>query len=289
MTSIRPLDNTNLANAHIQGKKVLESSIHRIIPYLNSANDDDQKVVNLKSPQELEELFDFALKEDGCTAEHLASEIDKILEYGVMTQHKHFHNQLYAQSLPEAVAGEILTGITNANMFTFEVAPVYIMMENFLLEKMREKIGWSEGDGIFCPGGSISNFYAMNLARNYKFPEIKTEGLWACPKLALFTNAAGHYSITKAAAFLGIGTNAVYPVAFDQNYQMCEVDLRAKIQQAKEDGRVPFFVNATCGMTVFGQFDSIQMIAKVCREESMWLHCDASLGGPVLFSKKHKG
>ena len=41
-------------------------------------------------------------------------------------------------------------------MFTYEVAPVYNLIEEVVLEKMRSIIGWTEpGDGLFNPGGSI--------------------------------------------------------------------------------------------------------------------------------------
>lgn len=38
--------------------------------------------------------------------------------------------------------------------FTYEVSPVFILMEEVLLRKMQSIVGWSndEGDGIFCPG-----------------------------------------------------------------------------------------------------------------------------------------
>ena len=35
--------------------------------------------------------------------------------------------------------------------------PVFIMMEHTVLLKMREVLGWEEGDSILAPGGSISN------------------------------------------------------------------------------------------------------------------------------------
>ena len=40
--------------------------------------------------------------------------------------------------------------------FTYEIAPVFTLMEDIVLTKMRECIGWEngEGDGIFAPGGS---------------------------------------------------------------------------------------------------------------------------------------
>ena len=55
------------------------------------------------------------------------------------------------------MAGEWLAATANANMFTYEIAPVFIMMEHTVLLKMREVIGWEEGDSILAPGGSISN------------------------------------------------------------------------------------------------------------------------------------
>lgn len=72
--------------------------------------------------------------------------------------------------------------------FTYEVAPVFVLMETEVLRGLRQLVGWTEGDGIFCPGGSTSNMYAMNLARYKLFPEVKTQGLWCLPRLAIFTS-----------------------------------------------------------------------------------------------------
>lgn len=40
--------------------------------------------------------------------------------------------------------------------FTYEVSPVFVLMEEVLLKKMQNIVGWSEdeGDGIFCPGNT---------------------------------------------------------------------------------------------------------------------------------------
>lgn len=73
--------------------------------------------------------------------------------------------------------------------YTYEVAPVFVLMETEVLRQLRQLVGWTEGDGIFCPGGSASNMYAMNLARYQLFPEVKNKGLWALPRLAVFTSS----------------------------------------------------------------------------------------------------
>ena len=64
--------------------------------------------------------------------------------------------------------------------------------------------------------------------------------------------------------------------------------LDKEIQNSIDSGFNPFFVGATAGTTVRGCFDPIQDIAKVCKKYKVWFHIDASWGGSVLLSKKHK-
>lgn len=73
--------------------------------------------------------------------------------------------------------------------FTYEIAPVFILMEHFVLEKMRHIIGYTDGDSILAPGGAISNLYSIIVARHRMFPEYKTKGLKCLPQqLVLFTS-----------------------------------------------------------------------------------------------------
>ncbi|XP_030054046.1 cysteine sulfinic acid decarboxylase isoform X2 [Microcaecilia unicolor] len=161
-------------------------------------------------------------------------------------------------------------------------------MEEVLLKKLRELIGWQTGDGIFCPGGSISNMFAMNLARYRRYPDCKQKGLWALPKLVAFTSLECHYSIQKAAAFLGIGTDNVVLVQVDDRGKIIPEELEKEICDAKSQDRVPFLVSATSGTTVLGAFDPLNEIATVCKKHGLWLHVDATWGGSALFSRQHR-
>ena len=55
--------------------------------------------------------------------------------------HPYFFNQLSQGLDILSMAGEWLAATANANMFTYEIAPVFIMMEHTVLLKMREVIG----------------------------------------------------------------------------------------------------------------------------------------------------
>ena len=56
---------------------------------------------------------------------------------------------------------------------------------------MREIIGFSEGDSILAPGGSISNMYGLLCARHRFFPDYKTKGTSAMDQsqIAIYTSA----------------------------------------------------------------------------------------------------
>jgi len=242
----------------------------------------------LATPEELKKLIDYETRKEGQTCEEVMAEVDKVIDHSVMTQHKRFHNQLLNPYTPEGLGGEILSNLTNASMYTYEVAPAYSMMENIMMKRFREYVGWENGvgDGILNPGGSISNFYALNLAKHHRWPETKTQGLWACGKVAIFMNRAAHYSIKKAAFFMGFGTDSIYECDFDENYGICQDSLRENIKKAKADGRTPFLLVATIGTTVFGSFDNMEMCGAVAKEEDMWLHMDGCLGANMLVSEK---
>ena len=50
------------------------------------------------------------------------------------------------------LTGQFLTAALNTSMYTFEMGTILTLIEADLLQRMREMIGWSEGDGIFSPG-----------------------------------------------------------------------------------------------------------------------------------------
>ncbi|XP_069929000.1 acidic amino acid decarboxylase GADL1 isoform X3 [Oryctolagus cuniculus] len=153
---------------------------------------------------------------------------------------------------------------------------------------MIEFIGWKEGDGIFNPGGSVSNMYAMNLARYKYCPNIKEKGLSGLPRFVVFTSAESHYSMKKAASFLGIGAENVCFVETDGRGKMIPAELEKQVWQAREEGAAPFLVCATSGTTVLGAFDPLDEIADICERHGLWLHVDASWGGSALLSRKHR-
>ncbi|XP_064615118.1 glutamate decarboxylase 1-like [Liolophura sinensis] len=186
------------------------------------------------------------------------------------------------------MAGEWLTATANTNMFTYEVAPVFTLMEDIILSRMRAKVGWTGGDGILVPGGALANLYSVLAARYHKVPDVKFQGMKYLPQLVMFTSEQGHFSIKRSAAIMGIGTDNVIQIRCDGRGKMLVSDLESEVEAALARGCLPFYVNATCGTTVLGAYDPVHEIADVCQKHGLWLHVDGAWGGSVLMSNKHR-
>lgn len=228
--------------------------------------------------------------ENGTSHKELLELARSIIKYSVKTGHPRFVNQLFSSVDPYGLVGQWLTDALNPSVYTYEVTPVFTLMENEILREMRKIVGWKDGngDGIFCPGGSMANGYAINLARYYKFPNLKETGLAGSPRLIIFTSEDAHYSVKKMAAFLGIGTNNVYNIKVDNLGKMSIDDLIRQIEKALDEGAVPLMVSATAGTTVLGVYDPLQRIHEICVKYNMWLHVDAAWGGGALMSATYR-
>ena len=76
---------------------------------------------------------------------------------------------------------------------------------------------------------------------------------------------------------MGIGLDHIVIVQTDSKGMMKPKALTEAIKKSRGDGLEPYFVNATAGTTVFGAYDPLDEIAKICKKEKLWLHVDVSI------------
>lgn len=183
--------------------------------------------------------------EDDLEIEKLCQEV---IKFSVKTNNHNCHNQLFGAVDFYGLGAEWITSALNTGQYTFEMAPVFTLIEEEVVQKSLELFGFKSGDGILCPGGSAANMYGMNVGRYAKFPSSKNEGNPS--GLVMFTSDDSHYSTRKGASFLGIGLQNLISVETNEFGQMIAKDLERKINEAKMKNLKPFLVNATCGSTV---------------------------------------
>ncbi|XP_063590139.1 cysteine sulfinic acid decarboxylase-like [Penaeus indicus] len=217
------------------------------------ATDRNNKVVEWVEPAELEKQLDLRLGDEGITHATLLRYLKGVIRFSVKTGHPYFINQLFSSLDVYGLVGQWVTDALNPSVYTYEVAPVFTIMENEVLSNMASIVGYSQHDGLFAPGGSMANMYGMLLARYRRFPEIKRSGVSGLGRLVAFTSVDAHYSNTKSAMTLGLGADNLVLVNVDEEGRMDVDHLKECIARAKQDGALPFLVTATAGRQTLGQ------------------------------------
>uniref|UniRef100_A0A663MIJ7 Glutamate decarboxylase like 1 n=1 Tax=Athene cunicularia TaxID=194338 RepID=A0A663MIJ7_ATHCN len=254
------------------GEKFVEEACKIIMEeVIQKADDVTEKVCEWQAPETLKQILDLEMRDTGESHQKLLQLCRDVIQYSVKTSHPRFFNQLYAGIDYYSLVARFITEALNPSVYTYEVSPVFLLVEEAVIKKMIEFIGWEEGDGIFNPGGSVSNMYAMNLAR-YKFcPEIKEKGLSGLPRLVLFTSEECHYSMKKAASFLGIGTENVYFIKTDERGKMIPEELEKQVQRARKEDKC-LVINCVYSLGrpfVLCNFQLPFSIYKFCRADSV--------------------
>lgn len=279
---------------------LVERLIDRVSHHVLNPPTSADSVFTYGSPAEIRASFagsvplDFADAEPAHSDEALVAATDAVLSWSVGTTHPRFVNQNFAGPDPIGVVGDFLGAALNTTGATYEVAPVFTLMEHAVLGKLARLAGFPPPDsiddvppGMFCPGGSVGLLFALQLARHRLDPEVTTRGSNG-ERHAVFVSESGHYSARKAAALLGIGTDAVIQVPSDAAGVMDVAALGDAIDRAERGGRTPLAVIATAGTTVTCAFDPINAIAEVCEPRELWLHVDGAYGGSALFSERQR-
>lgn len=240
-----------------------------------------------RDPADLHEAIDIGLSEEPMSLPGVEALLTQILAVTPSTATPRFFNQLFAGRDGAAFLGEVLASLLNNSMYTYKVAGIHVLMELELVRRMGAMLGFDDPEGVFTPGGSLSNLCGLVMARNEAVENAKNGGVDG-RTLRVYTSADGHYSIPKAAGILGIGRENVVKVPTDARGRMDAAALDAAIESDKRAGLLPVMINATTATTVRGAFDPLDAIADVGEAHGVWLHVDGAYGGSMLFHPEFK-
>lgn len=240
--------------------------------------------IHYHEPDQLSEILRLDQGDGEGDWEAIFDWVEKYLAYAVKTGNPGYINRMWAGANLPSVIGEIITAITNTSACTFETAPVSTLMEQYMFREMLDIVGFENGAAQMTTGSSNANMIVMMAARNTVFPQSKSQGIAGMPKICGFVNADAHYSMDRAAAILGIGTDNLIKVDVDEHGRMRADVLEERILQAREQGAIPFFVAATAGTTVRGAYDQLEPLLALRDEHNFWLHVDGAWGGAVVMS-----
>jgi len=190
-----------------------------------------------------------------------------------------------------AILGEIITAPLNVNAMTWRTCPAATELETLVVDWIRQWMHLpQEFGGVVYDTASVGVMHALAVAREEAAPSARKRGLVGAgaPVFRIYASEQAHSSAEKAAIALGLGEENVQRIPTDAQFCMDPSVLREMITRDVRDNFSPLAVIATVGTTSTASVDPVPEIAKICRENRMWLHIDGAYGAGFAILPENK-
>jgi aromatic-L-amino-acid decarboxylase len=203
---------------------------------------------------------------------------ESIVPFSRQNAHPRMFGYVQSPGTPVAAFADLLASTLNANLTVWRSAPAPVELERLTINWIRQIVGFKDqAGGLFVSGGSMANLAAIAAARFAKD--------YSFGRLRIYASSETHFSISKAAALLGIGRENVCQIAVDERFKMRVDDLVANITADLKAALVPFCVIGNAGTVNTGAVDPLVEIRKVADRFKLWMHVDGSYGAFAVLAK----
>ena len=183
-------------------------------------------------------------------------------------------------ALPAALAADWLTSAWDQNAGLYVGGPAAAIVEEvagaWLLDLLRLP---EDASFAFVTGCQMAHVTCLAAARHAVLErfgwDVERRGLAGAPPLRVIAGEERHVTVDRALRFLGIGTDAVVPVAVDEQGALLPEALRSALASL-ETG--PTIVCAQVGNVNTGAIDPLGPVADAAEEAGAWLHVDGAFG-----------
>ncbi|MFQ5720228.1 MAG: pyridoxal phosphate-dependent decarboxylase family protein [Acidobacteriota bacterium] len=253
-------------------------------------------VVRIRPVSEIAADLDLGrwIRDGGMTPEAFDSFADTYCANSTRLHHPaYLAHQVAVPDFPSALA-DLMNGVMNNGMAIYEMGPAAVAVELAVLDWMLGQVGWlpvaggddgrvaTGGAGVLTHGGSLANLTALLAARASAAPRAWEAGVPG--DLGILVPPASHYSIARAASILGLGSEAMVPLAVDTRDVIRPDALPQALRRLTAAGRRPMALVANACATATGLFDPLDEIASFCAEAGIWMHVDGAHGATALLS-----
>ncbi|HHB92557.1 MAG TPA: aspartate aminotransferase family protein [Thioploca sp.] len=195
--------------------------------------------------------------------------------------------------IPNLIA-ETFISPTNQSLDSWDQGPAATLLEQHVINWLCNIFGYdTQADGVFTSGGTLSNLMGLMLARNHAAKkhfavDVWQQGLPAEANLfRVLCSEETHFSVQQSLALIGMGMNAVIPVATDKYKRLSMLALDTAFEHCEQNNLLPIAIVGTAGSTNFGSIDPLLKLAQYAKQHDVWLHVDAAYGGAFILSEKY--
>jgi len=221
----------------------------------------------------------------------------EILPNNLAIHHPKNMGHQVACPLPMAALCDLVASLTNQAMAVYEAGPSATMLERQVVRWLCALINestWNNAGGVLTSGGAQANLTALLVARQVstskanRSSNIWKDGIAQQSTLRILASEHAHYSVSRAAGIMGLGTDSVIKIATDKNGRLDLNALKTAHQTCLENQETIIAVVANAGCTPTGSIDPLQAIGEYCQAHELWFHVDGAHGASALLSSIHR-
>ena len=209
-------------------------------------------------------------------------------------QHPGFLAYFPTTASAPGIIGEMLTAAIGQNAMLWRTSPIATELEGVVVGWLRQALGLPDAfDGLLTDTASTSSTIALAAAREAAGIDAAAQGLGGrgpdVPRLRVYASAEAHSSIEKACMTLGMGRASYIAIPTDGEYRLRPDALGEAIRADRTDGHQPIAIVATAGTTSSTAVDPVAELARIARDNGLWLHVDAAYGGAAAILPEERG
>jgi glutamate/tyrosine decarboxylase-like PLP-dependent enzyme len=184
-------------------------------------------------------------------------------------------------ALDAATCADVLTTGWDQMAFNATSSPAAAVVEDVVGGWLKEALGLP-ADASFgiTTGAQGANTVALAAARHRVLADagwaVEARGLAGAPAIQVIASEERHATVDRALRLLGIGADAVRPVAADANGAIDPQALADALRARGSDS--PTIVCAQAGNVNTGACDELGTCSELARDHGVWLHVDGAFG-----------
>jgi glutamate/tyrosine decarboxylase-like PLP-dependent enzyme len=225
--------------------------------------------------------LDHPLRDEGVPADRVIDDLVAGVDGGLIRSGGgRFFAWVIGGAVPAALAADWLTSAWDQNSGMYAAAPASAIVEEVAGAWLKELLGLPASAAFaLVTGCQMAHFTCLAAARNHLLAardwDVERRGLCGAPAIRILTNDQYHSTLARAVRHLGLGTDALVPVAADGQGCMRPDALDRALREAA--GR-PTIVHLQAGDINTGAYEDFTTLIPIAHRHDAWVHVDGAFG-----------